>query len=112
MGNLPVPVYPQKPAIDLQHDLWISESKPIKQCLLENKNWNKHGVKAIYIYMTLPLHWMKGDHFLFLVLAGKMELYVQGQSSFQEMTCFPAHNGKTHKVHLLKNEQALSFIII
>ena len=44
--------------------------------------------------------------------AEKMELCVQGQSSFQEMTCFPAHNGKTHKVHLLKNEQALSFIII
>lgn len=51
---------------------------------------------------------MKGDHFLFQVLAGKMELCAQGQSSFQEMTCSPAHNGKTHKVHLAINEQTLS----
>lgn len=43
---------------------------------------------------------MKGDHFLHLVSAGKMELCVQEQSSFQEMTCFQARNGTTHMVLL------------
>lgn len=62
--------------------------------------------------MPLPLHWMKGDHFLFHVLAGKMERCVQGQSSFQEMIYSPAHNGKIHKVHLSINEQTISLIII
>jgi len=51
---------------------------------------------------------MKGDHFLFHVLARKMELCAQGQSSFQEMTYSPAHSGKTHKFHLEINEKILS----
>lgn len=46
---------------------------------------------------------MKGGHFLFHVLAGKTELCAQGQSSFQEMTYSPAHNGTPHKVHLAIN---------
>jgi hypothetical protein len=50
---------------------------------------------------------MKGDHFLFRVLARKMALCAQGQSSFEEMTCSPAHSGKTHNVHLAINEKIL-----
>jgi hypothetical protein len=48
---------------------------------------------------------MKEDHFLFHVLARKMELCAQGQSSFQEMTYSPARSGKTHKFHLEINEK-------
>ena len=50
---------------------------------------------------------MKGDHFLIHVLAGKMELCAQGQSSFQEMTYSPIHNGTIHKVQLAIYEQTL-----
>lgn len=50
--------------------------------------------------MTLPLHWMKEDFFLLHVSAEKMECCVQGQSSFQEMTCSPVHNGTTHMIPL------------
>jgi len=40
---------------------------------------------------------MKEDHFLLHVAAGRKGLCVQGQSSFQEMTCSQAPNGTAHK---------------
>ena len=60
---------------------------------------------------------MKEDHFLLHVVAGRKGLCVQGQSSFQEMTCSQAPNGTAHKGHLERkgekeetNEPALSCI--